>query len=125
MNDTLTILLIVAIVSVGILTSQQVYSQTTLVKEDFYLVELERVPLTPLGSITHESVKCNGGDMLLQASYAVTVRNDNEETPNFVILKELSKVAPNGVAREYEIQIVNLGPQFVNLRLTALCLDMQ
>ena len=125
MNDKLTIILIATIVGVGIMTSEQVYSQTTLVKEDFYQVELKRVALTPNGSITTETVKCNGGDMLMQASYAVTKRQDGHPTPEFQILKELSKVNPQGVAREYEIQIANTGPQFVNLRLTALCLDMQ
>jgi len=116
---------IVTLVALGAMTSQQTYSQTVLDKDDFYLVENDQSPIFGNGAIATDIIKCNGGDMMLQASYAITKRFDIDPTPDVHVIKELSKVAPNGVAREYEMQVVNNGPTFVNLRLTALCLDMQ
>lgn len=104
---------------------QQVYSQTTLVKNDFYLVENVKSPISGNGALAQDTIKCDGGDMMVQSSFAITIRDNNHPQPDVQVLKALHKVAPSGVAREVDYEFINYGPHFVDVRLTALCLDMQ
>lgn len=123
-NKTLIIGLVLFVAAIGI-TSQQVYSQTTIVKTDFYLVENNKSPISGNGAVATDSIKCNAGDMMVQSSHAISIRNQGDPVPEVYVLKALHKVNPQDVAREVDYQFRNMGTHYVDVRLTALCLDMQ
>lgn len=112
-------------IAVSISYSAPAVAQTLITNDDYYIAETKRIAIFPNGAITTQDVKCDANDLVQMGSKQTFKRDPSDQTPEVDILAERFKTNPNGITRTYEVQFRNYGADFVDIKLKALCLDLQ
>lgn len=112
-------------IAISISYSAPAVAQTLITNDDFYIKETGRIAIFPNGAITTQDLKCNANDIVLDGSYQTFKRDPLDQTPEVDVLSERFKTQPNGITRAYEVQFRVYTPDFVDIKLKVLCLDLQ